>query len=365
MGNILEVNDVIKIIYNLADNDNCTIVCKQFYNIISNNSTICYDCHKFVKIFDKVQWITDKNDSFCHGGYYKTLEEYTMIKQLIFTYPDFFSKIDKQCYAICDYAIKQHPYTIKYIKNPTETMCLEVIQKHGLLLQHINHQTKELCNEAINNNPFAIEYVLDKYCTEELCLKAVMKNGLSLEFIPEHKQTKQICIEALKNDIDAFEFVSGQYQTDNMCMDVLKINPKMINYIVNPKEEYYVELYKLSLLDFENLFPKHNNSNNAFGCSSLSNNTTGSHNTAIGHLSMINNAYGNNNISIGSNAGSKIRQSNNIMVGNSGLISDSNVIRIGQNQRKNYQSGIFGTILNKESVPVYISSDGQLGTIKF
>jgi hypothetical protein len=81
-------------------------------------------------------------------------------------------------------------------------------------------------------------------------------------------------------------------------------------------------------------------------------NTTGSYNTYYGTVAGFNNESGSNNIYIGSLGGS----------------SDSSTIRIGGDvgsgygpQTAVYIAGIFGST-SSSGVPVYVNSDGQLGT---
>lgn len=70
-------------------------------------------------------------------------------------------------------------------------------------------------------------------------------------------------------------------------------------------------------------------SNTAIGWGALQNNTGGFSNVAIGHDALFNNTIGHDNIAIGLNAGHALTGDNNIAIGNSGVASESNTIRIG------------------------------------
>jgi hypothetical protein len=73
-------------------------------------------------------------------------------------------------------------------------------------------------------------------------------------------------------------------------------------------------------------------SNNVgIGTATLLGNVTGSNNTAIGDNALINLASGSTNIAVGHNAGNNYTgaESNNIDIGNLGVASESNVLRIG------------------------------------
>jgi hypothetical protein len=84
--------------------------------------------------------------------------------------------------------------------------------------------------------------------------------------------------------------------------------------------------------------------NVSVGDANSANNTTGSTNTAMGQLALVENIHGSNNIAIGYQAGSNLSDlitgtwcptcaavynDNNIEIGNAGLYTDRNLIRIG------------------------------------
>ena len=118
--------------------------------------------------------------------------------------------------------------------------------------------------------------------------------------------------------------------------------------------------------------------NTATGAFALHENTTGSLNTATGDGALFSNATGNNNtangvdalirnfgsgnIALGYNAGQHLTSGdNNIDIGNGGVDSEANTIRIGDVQTATFIAGING--VNKSSGnPVFIDANGQLGT---
>ncbi len=71
--------------------------------------------------------------------------------------------------------------------------------------------------------------------------------------------------------------------------------------------------------------------NIAMGTNTLILNTNGADNTAIGSNSLINIAMGNNNIAMGKNAGNAYTttESDNICIGNLGVVGDNNIMRLG------------------------------------
>ena len=108
-------------------------------------------------------------------------------------------------------------------------------------------------------------------------------------------------------------------------------------------------------------------SNTAVGAFALLNNTEGGGNTAVGHAALQN-STGDFNTAIGANAGTDPDiVSNNVYIGDPGFPGDENVISIGGiaasgiDFQNTYIGGIYGAPVS-DGTPVYISSDGHLGT---
>ncbi len=106
--------------------------------------------------------------------------------------------------------------------------------------------------------------------------------------------------------------------------------------------------------------------NTANGLEALFTNSSGGNNTAVGFKALLN-STGNNNIALGSNAGSGLTTgSKNIDIGNIGVATEANTIRIGTagNQTKTFIAGIRGVTSGAmDAIPVVIDSFGQLGTM--
>ena len=104
--------------------------------------------------------------------------------------------------------------------------------------------------------------------------------------------------------------------------------------------------------------------NVAVGVGAMNMSGGGSNNTALGYAAG-NTLLGTNNIVIGINAAMNLtgnNRSNNIEIGNPGVASDSNVIRIGDPaiQTKTFIAGIRGATLANGSA-VMVNNRGQLG----
>ena len=102
--------------------------------------------------------------------------------------------------------------------------------------------------------------------------------------------------------------------------------------------------------------------NSAVGLLALGKSTTGSGNTAIGENALGDNSTGSNNIAIGLDAGSKLASgSDNIYLGAESAVSESRIMRLGQDQTHTFVAGIAGHPLVGSQVVV--TAAGQLGIV--
>ena len=106
--------------------------------------------------------------------------------------------------------------------------------------------------------------------------------------------------------------------------------------------------------------------NVALGAGAMNMSGGGSNNTALGYAAGYT-LLGTNNIVIGMNAASNLtgnNRSNNIEIGNPGVASDSNVIRLGDPaiQTKTFIAGIRGATVTNGSA-VMVNNRGQLGVM--
>lgn len=105
-----------------------------------------------------------------------------------------------------------------------------------------------------------------------------------------------------------------------------------------------------------------NNANVGVGANSLGVLATGGANTAIGNSALGVLPGGFFNIALGDLAGSALTSGNsNILIGNAGQATESDTIRIGDVQTATYIAGIDGQGVD-QMTPVYVGSDGKLGT---
>jgi hypothetical protein len=122
--------------------------------------------------------------------------------------------------------------------------------------------------------------------------------------------------------------------------------------------------------------------NTANGEQALYNNTSGNYNTAIGWRALFRNTNGNYNFALGFEAGYFLTTGNsNICIGNVGVASDDNIIRIGSAQTQTFIAGVIAgnggglTNLNASQLaggtiplaqlPGAVVTNGQAGTVTF
>jgi hypothetical protein len=106
------------------------------------------------------------------------------------------------------------------------------------------------------------------------------------------------------------------------------------------------------------------NNNTAIGFNALLHNRTGNNNTATGHLALGHNENGRRNIALGFKAGVDLTTgSDNIDIGNVGVVAEANTIRIGTvgTQTNAYIAGISGVTV-PGGIGVIVDSSGHLGT---
>lgn len=107
--------------------------------------------------------------------------------------------------------------------------------------------------------------------------------------------------------------------------------------------------------------------NTAVGFGAMAGTTGGQNNVAIGNDALSANVNGGGNIAIGVNAGSAVTGYNNIEIGNAGLNTDSNTIRIGTagQQVNTYIAGINGAWVDSSTAfGVYVDANGKLGVYR-
>lgn len=99
-------------------------------------------------------------------------------------------------------------------------------------------------------------------------------------------------------------------------------------------------------------------------------NANGTDNTAVGNHALTSNIDGSYNTVLGYSAGGAYNnvESDNILIGHSGIAGENNTIRIGidnngpRNHTRNFQAGIAGVTVNNTAFVLIDTTTGQLGT---
>ena len=101
--------------------------------------------------------------------------------------------------------IHQNGCVIEYIKHQTLGLCKLAVQLEGLALQFIKPEfkTPEICELAVRECGYALRYVENQ--TDTICKLAVQQNGGALQYVI--KQTDEICRLAIQQNDYATQFV--------------------------------------------------------------------------------------------------------------------------------------------------------------
>jgi capsule polysaccharide export protein KpsC/LpsZ len=83
---------------------------------------------------------------------------------------------------------------VQFCKTAKPDVLMTAVKRNGDIIQHIQNQTLELCEAAIKQNPWSTRFIKEQ--TAELCMTAVQLNGHVIQFI--ENQTTEICEVAIK-----------------------------------------------------------------------------------------------------------------------------------------------------------------------
>jgi hypothetical protein len=173
-----------------------------------------------VKLYDKNLWITDTQDNVCHG-YYGTLENYRILKQMLMYNYRFLKIIKRQSIGLCIHACNRNHYAFEFILHKSDRLINNILKKSPICIKYLQDLKYEVYLDAVKIDSKCIEYVPEQYQTEELCMIAVDKSPANLRFIIN--QSENICLKAIGN-----KYWYSDY----------------IQYINNPTEDIWIELFK-------------------------------------------------------------------------------------------------------------------------
>lgn len=124
-------------------------------------------------------------------------------------------------------AIREEPQALMYVKNPTQKMIDLALTKNGLSIGAIQNPTTKDCLNAIRQNPLAIEHIRNP--TIEMCLQAVRKQGRVIGQIKV--QSTELCLEAVRHDPKALLFI--REQTEEICIEAVSHHSEALAYVKN------------------------------------------------------------------------------------------------------------------------------------
>ena len=74
-------------------------------------------------------------------------------------------------------AVKRDSYSLRFVKDQTEEICLAAVNQNGYSLQFVKDQTEAICLVAVKQNVGSLQFVLDF----ELFVKLSKKFGIEIE----------------------------------------------------------------------------------------------------------------------------------------------------------------------------------------
>lgn len=106
--------------------------------------------------------------------------------------------------------------------------------------------------------------------------------------------------------------------------------------------------------------------NCATGTESMLSATSAEFNSSYGTLSLTGLLTGTQNCAFGYAAGSSYSgsESNNILIGNTGTLGESDTIRIGDTQTSAFMAGVYNQSVGSTNAQVFIDNTGKLGTME-
>ena len=126
--------------------------------------------------------------------------------------------------------VKQNPYAIKFIDNPSEKVQLAAVNQDGLAIEFIKNPSEEVQLAAVKQNGYAIQHI--KNPSEAVKLAAVKKYGYAIEYIENPSENVQLA--AVKQNGYAIEYIKNPSEAVKLA--AVNNNGCAIQYIKNPSE---------------------------------------------------------------------------------------------------------------------------------
>lgn len=149
--------------------------------------------------------------------------------------------------------IRNNPYVIERLENPTEEMQLVAVETNGLALQYIKNPSAAVQKAALQNTPRAIQYIenpsedmllqvvnagwnnLDyiKNPSPELIEAALAQSGWAIRYIKNPDEKTQL--KAVEKNYDAIKYIRDP--APSVQLAAVRGNYEALRYIKNPSTE--------------------------------------------------------------------------------------------------------------------------------
>lgn len=127
--------------------------------------------------------------------------------------------------------LKENPWSIEHIENPTEEMCLYVVSKAWNALKYIKEPSCDVIKKAIESKGWAIQFVKDP--SLELQKLAVEKDYDSIKYIKN--PTTEVQVISVKKDWSALKFIENP--SEEAEIEGIKNNEEAMRYIKVTEEK--------------------------------------------------------------------------------------------------------------------------------
>ena len=146
-------------------------------------------------------------------------------KDILDRYPELIRYMKNPSETLCMELIEANLSNIQYIENPSENVCMEVVKKEPEHIQYIENPSENVCMEVVSRCPYCIQYI--KNPSPNVCLEAVKQNPYILCYINE--PTEEIYLKLMEYDINFFYNI--KYPTEFLCLKAIELDPTLIRDI--------------------------------------------------------------------------------------------------------------------------------------
>lgn len=132
--------------------------------------------------------------------------------------------------------INENSYCIAYFpaEFQTDAICLKAIMVEGVLLRYVKNPSQTLCSRAVELNPYCFKYIPEQHKTYKMCL-AVSEHIDKLSYIPAKYQNYTVCAPIIRRHPS--QIADLKHQSHALCLLAVLRDPYAIKYVRNQTEE--------------------------------------------------------------------------------------------------------------------------------